>query len=73
MTHENKTPTKLRSSPEDWKKVITETTQNEMNNFCISETKTKLAILIVSDSRLQKKPSTCQNHSHFYFEKRMFV
>ena len=39
----------------------------------ISETKRKLAIFIVSDTRLQQKPSTCQNHSNFCFGKKMFV
>ena len=49
MMHENKTPTSLRSSPEDSKRSITETTQKEMNNFykTISEAKTKPAILSV--------------------------
>ena len=42
MTHENKTPTTLRSSPEGLKKT-TETTQNEVDKFfkTISEDKTK--------------------------------
>ena len=47
--HENKTPTTLKSSPEDSKRSITETTQNEINNFykTISEAETKPAILSV--------------------------
>ena len=47
--YENKAPTTLRSSPEDSKRSITETTQNEMNNFykTISEAETKAAILSV--------------------------